>query len=173
LDLAGLAVGGGLFIVPCFSAVQIWAGADKRARVIAAVNVLNAAFIVAGTLIVAQLQKLGITTPVLFLGIGVANLIAMVAIARTLPTNILRDFLTVTFRSLFRLEVVGLENVVKGGPNAIIALNHVSFLDAALAMSFLETNPLSAIDPGIAQRWWAKPFVKLPHALPIDPTKPM
>jgi acyl-[acyl-carrier-protein]-phospholipid O-acyltransferase/long-chain-fatty-acid--[acyl-carrier-protein] ligase len=173
VDLAGLAVGGGLFIVPCFSAVQIWAGADKRARVIAAVNVVNAGFIVAGTLIVAQLQKLGISTPVLFLGIGVANLIVMVAIARTMPTNLLRDFLTVTFRSLFRLEVVGLENVAKAGKNAIIALNHVSFLDAPLAMSFLDTNPLFAIDTGIAQRWWAKPFMKFTHALPIDPTKPM
>jgi acyl-[acyl-carrier-protein]-phospholipid O-acyltransferase/long-chain-fatty-acid--[acyl-carrier-protein] ligase len=173
VDLAVLAIGGGLFIVPCFSAVQIWAGADKRARVIAAVNVLNAGFIVAGTVIVGALQNYHVSAPALFLGIGVANLIAMVAIARTMPTNILRDFLTVTFRSLFRLEVVGLDNVAKGGPNAIIALNHVSFLDAALAMSFLETDPLFAIDTGIAQRWWAKPFVRLTHALPIDPTKPM
>ena len=46
IDLAGLAIAGGLFIVPSFAAVQAWAGADKRARVVAAVNVLNAAFIV-------------------------------------------------------------------------------------------------------------------------------
>src|SRR2546430_9082948 len=44
LDLAGLAIAGGLFIVPTFAAVQAWAGADRRARVVAAVNVLNAAF---------------------------------------------------------------------------------------------------------------------------------
>src|SRR5207237_8942957 len=53
IDLAGLAIAGGLFIVPAFSAVQSWAGADKRARVVAAVNVLNALFIVGGTLMVA------------------------------------------------------------------------------------------------------------------------
>src|SRR5215468_11135539 len=40
LDLAGLAIAGGLFIVPTFAAVQAWAGADRRARVVAAVNVL-------------------------------------------------------------------------------------------------------------------------------------
>src|SRR5215203_3686941 len=40
-DLAGLAVAGGLFIVPAFAAVQAWTTPDKRARVIAAVNVLN------------------------------------------------------------------------------------------------------------------------------------
>jgi acyl-[acyl-carrier-protein]-phospholipid O-acyltransferase/long-chain-fatty-acid--[acyl-carrier-protein] ligase len=173
VDCAGLAIGGGLFIVPVFSAVQIWAGADRRARVIAAVNVLNAGFMAGGSLAVAQMQALGVTVPELFLGIGVGNLIVMVAIARTMPTNLLRDFLTVMFRSLFRLEIVGLENVAKAGKNAIIALNHVSFLDAPLAMSFLDTNPLFAIDTGIAQRWWAKPFMKFTHALPIDPTKPM
>jgi acyl-[acyl-carrier-protein]-phospholipid O-acyltransferase / long-chain-fatty-acid--[acyl-carrier-protein] ligase len=173
VDLAGLAIGGGLFIVPVFSAVQIWAGADKRARVIAAVNVLNAGFMAGGSLAFAEMQAFGATVPALFLGIGVANLIVMVAIARTMPTNLLRDFLTVLFRSLFRLEIVGLENVAKGGKNAIIALNHVSFLDAPLAMSVLDTNPLFAIDTGIAQRWWAKPFMKFTNALPIDPTKPM
>jgi acyl-[acyl-carrier-protein]-phospholipid O-acyltransferase/long-chain-fatty-acid--[acyl-carrier-protein] ligase len=173
IDLAGLAIGGGLFIVPVFSAVQLWAGADKRARVIAAVNVLNAGFMAVGSLAVAELQALGVSVPVLFLAIGAANLIAMVLIARTLPTNLLRDFLTVMYRSFFRLEVKGLENVAKGGPNAIIALNHVSFLDASLALSFLETEPLFAVDTGIAQRWWAKPFLKFTRALPIDPTKPM
>ena len=53
IDLAGLAIAGGLFIVPTFAAVQAWAGADRRARVIAAVNVLNAAFMVGGTIVVA------------------------------------------------------------------------------------------------------------------------
>src|ERR1700761_8515802 len=53
IDLAGLAIAGGLFIVPVFTAVQVWAGDDRRARVVAAVNVLNAAFMVAGALILA------------------------------------------------------------------------------------------------------------------------
>ncbi len=173
IDLAGLAIGGGLFIVPTFSAVQAWAGADRRARVIAAVNVLNAAFIVAGTLIVAQLQALGLSTPALFMMIGAANLIVLVAIAATLPTNLLRDFLTVMFRVLFRLEVTGIENLAKAGPNAIIALNHLSFLDASVALSFLDKEPVFAVDSGIAQRWWAKPFLRMTRAMPLDPTKPM
>src|SRR5439155_23576506 len=73
IDLAGLAIAGGLFIVPAFSAVQSWAGADRRARVVAAVNVLNAAFIVGGTLVIAALQSFGVTLPQLFLMLGIAN----------------------------------------------------------------------------------------------------
>ena len=41
-------IAGGLFIVPAFAAVQAWAGADYRARTVAAVNVLNAAFMTGG-----------------------------------------------------------------------------------------------------------------------------
>jgi acyl-[acyl-carrier-protein]-phospholipid O-acyltransferase/long-chain-fatty-acid--[acyl-carrier-protein] ligase len=85
IDFAGLAIAGGLFIVPSFAAVQTWAGADKRARVVAAVNVLNAAFIVAGTLVVAALQSYGVTLPQLFLLMGVANLVVTALIWRTTP----------------------------------------------------------------------------------------
>ncbi len=173
LDLAGLAISGGLFIVPAFSTVQAWAGADRRARVVAAVNVLNAAGMTAAGIGVAVVQKAGVTPPALFLAIGVANIAVAFVIARTMPTSPLRDFLMVTLRALYRLEMHGLENVAKAGPHPIVALNHVSFLDAAIALSFLEQEPVFAIDHGIAQRWWVKPFLKLTRAMPLDPTKPM
>jgi len=85
IDLAGLAIAGGLYIVPSFAAVQSWAGADKRARVVAAVNVLNAAFIVTGTLVVAALQAFGATLPQLFLLLGVANFVALALVWKTMP----------------------------------------------------------------------------------------
>ena len=73
-DLVGLAIAGGLFIVPAFAAVQAWAGADYRARTVAAVNVLNAAFMTGATIAVAIMQKYGVTVPALFLMIGAATL---------------------------------------------------------------------------------------------------
>jgi len=87
LDLAGIAVGGGLFIVPAFTAVQAWAGADRRARVVAAVNVLNAAFMVGGSLSVAVVQKAGAGMPALFLVLGGANLAVAFLIARSMPAS--------------------------------------------------------------------------------------
>jgi acyl-[acyl-carrier-protein]-phospholipid O-acyltransferase/long-chain-fatty-acid--[acyl-carrier-protein] ligase len=88
IDLAGVAIGGGLFIVPTFAAVQAWAGVDRRARVVAAVNVLNAAFMVAGSFAVALVQQIwGIGTPALFLALGAANFFVAVLIARTMPQS--------------------------------------------------------------------------------------
>jgi acyl-[acyl-carrier-protein]-phospholipid O-acyltransferase/long-chain-fatty-acid--[acyl-carrier-protein] ligase len=173
IDLAGLAIAGGLFIVPVFSAIQAWAGPDRRARVIAAVNVLNAGFMVAGTVVFAALQKANVTIPQLFLLIGVANLIVAFAVGRTMPRSAMRDLLSIIFRTFYRLEVRGLDNFAKGGPNAIIALNHVSFLDAALAMSLTDHPPIFAIDHTIAKRWWVKPFLRFGRALPLDPSKPL
>jgi acyl-[acyl-carrier-protein]-phospholipid O-acyltransferase / long-chain-fatty-acid--[acyl-carrier-protein] ligase len=173
IDLAGLAIAGGLFIVPAFSAVQAWAGADRRARIVAAVNVLNAAFMTVAGVGVALVQRMGATPSMLFLTIGLANFVVMIVIARTMPTSPLRDFLSVLLRVFYRLDVHGLENVAKAGPHPIIALNHVSFLDAAIALSFLEQEPIFAIDHGIAQRWWVNPFLRLARAMPLDPTKPM
>ena len=89
IDLAGLAIGGGLFIVPAFAAVQAWSDADYRARTVAAVNVLNAAFMTGATVLVALLQNFGVTVPVLFLGIGVATFAVALAIRWTMPKDVM------------------------------------------------------------------------------------
>ncbi|MGH6767496.1 MAG: acyl-[ACP]--phospholipid O-acyltransferase, partial [Xanthobacteraceae bacterium] len=173
IDLAGLAIAGGLFIVPVFAAVQAWAGIDRRARVVAGVNVLNAAAMTLSTVAIAVLQLSGATTPVLFMLLGVASVGIAILIGRTMPASALSDALSIIYRALFRIEVHGLENLHKAGPNVIIALNHVSFLDAGLAMSLRSRKPVFAIDVNIAKLWWVKPFLKLTRALPLDPTKPM
>jgi len=85
IDLCGLAIAGGLFIVPAFAAVQAWSGADHRARTVAAVNVLNAAFMTGATIFLAVMQKYGATVPALFVLIGVATLVVALAIWRTMP----------------------------------------------------------------------------------------
>jgi acyl-[acyl-carrier-protein]-phospholipid O-acyltransferase/long-chain-fatty-acid--[acyl-carrier-protein] ligase len=173
IDLAGLAIAGGLYIVPTFAAVQAWAGADRRARVIAGVNVLNAAFMAGSALLVFALQAYGMSTPALFLLLGAGSLLVTVWIGRTMPASALSDALSIIYRALFRIEVKGLENLHKAGHNVIIALNHVSFLDAGLAMSLRSRKPVFAIDVGISKLWWVKPFMKLTRAIPLDPLKPM
>jgi acyl-[acyl-carrier-protein]-phospholipid O-acyltransferase/long-chain-fatty-acid--[acyl-carrier-protein] ligase len=85
IDLCGLAIAGGLFIVPAFAAVQAWSDSGHRARTIAAVNVLNAAFMTGATIAVAIMQKFGVTVPVLFSLIGVATFAVAFAIWRTMP----------------------------------------------------------------------------------------
>jgi acyl-[acyl-carrier-protein]-phospholipid O-acyltransferase/long-chain-fatty-acid--[acyl-carrier-protein] ligase len=80
--LCGLAVAGGLYIVPAFAAVQSWAPPDARARVIAAVNVMNAAYMVAAGAILAGLQAAGIGLSVLFAVLGLLSFGAVLYVTR-------------------------------------------------------------------------------------------
>jgi acyl-[acyl-carrier-protein]-phospholipid O-acyltransferase/long-chain-fatty-acid--[acyl-carrier-protein] ligase len=173
VDLSGLAIAGGLFIVPVFAAVQAWAGADRRARVVAGVNVLNALFMALSSVLVAVLQTAGLTTSALFVLLGLASLLVAIAIGFTMPASAVSDALSILYRTLFRIEVKGIDNLNNAGPNLIIALNHVSFLDAGLALSLRNRKPVFAIDIGISRKWWVRPFVKLTNAIPLDPLKPM
>lgn len=173
IDLAGLAVAGGVFIVPSFAAAQSWAPPEARARIVGAVNVLTAAFMVLGAVAFGAMQGAGVSMAQLFMLIAAICMMSATWIFFTLPTNPLRDFLSILFRSIYRVEVVGMKNFEKAGKNPVIAINHVSFLDGPLVMSMLENDPVFAIDHGIAQKWWVKPFLKLTRAMPLDPTRPL
>ncbi len=173
IGFLGLAVSGGLYIVPSFAAVQAWTEKAMRARIIGAVNVVTAAFMVAGTLALAGLQAMDLSIASLLALVAVLNLIVGVLVFATLPTSPFRDALSILFRAFYQLEVRGLDNVAAAGPNCILALNHVSFLDAPLALSLLDQEPVFAVDSGIAQRWWVRPFLRVTKAMPLDPTRPL
>src|SRR5258708_1221588 len=173
IDLAGLAIGGGLFVVPTFAAAPAMASSDRRARVIAAVNVLNAAFMVVGSVVFAVLQKgAGLSVPMSFVLLGVASLLVAIIIGRTMPASWMNDFLSMVFRAFFRLEVKGLENIDKAGSKTIIALNHVSFLDPPLATAVLPKRPVFAIDVAMSKHWWIQPVLKVMRTMALDPLKP-
>jgi acyl-[acyl-carrier-protein]-phospholipid O-acyltransferase/long-chain-fatty-acid--[acyl-carrier-protein] ligase len=86
--------------------------------------------------------------------------------------QLFRAFLAWGLRLLYRVEITGMENYQAAGPRAVIAVNHVSFLDAALLEAFLPGDPLFAIDTQIAKAWWLKPFLPLADTFAMDPTKP-
>ena len=174
-DVFGLALAGGLFAVPLFSAFQSWAGEDRRARAIAANNVLNAVFMAGAAGVTALLQSslVGLSEPVLITALGALNIGAAVLLFRNLPADFLGDALNLLFRVLFRLEVKGQENVTAAGEHCVLAVNHLSFLDAPVMLALTGKDCVFAIDSGIAQRWWVKPFLKIARAFPMDPTKPL
>jgi len=177
IDVALMAMAGSFLVVPGFAALQAWAEPERRARVIAANNVLNAAVMVLGGLILAVLQVMGLPIYWVVLLLGISSLIAAGFMLYYLPTHPFRDFVSILFRAFFRLEVRGFENLGKAGNAPIYALNHVSFLDGLLAAALSETQdmkpPVFAINAEIAQRWWIRPFLRYMNAYLLDPTKPM
>jgi len=173
VDMAGLAIAGGLLAVPTFTALQAWAAKDVRARRLAGTNALGAALMTAGGLALAGAQKTGASLPFILTGLALANALVAGLMLKYLPTNPLRDLVSMIYRAVFRMEVEGLDNLKKAGDAPILAPNHVSLLDAGLALTLTDRAPTFAVDYEIAKRWWVKPFLRLANALPINPSKPM
>jgi acyl-[acyl-carrier-protein]-phospholipid O-acyltransferase / long-chain-fatty-acid--[acyl-carrier-protein] ligase len=173
LDLFSLAIAGGLFIVPSFAAVQAWAPVDRRARTIAGVNVLNAAFMTASAVGLMGMSAAGISLAGQFMILGAGSLVATALVMRAWGREGLQDLILYIYRVFLSVEVEGREHLPTEGDKAIIAPNHVSLLDAGLMYALLPSHAGFAIDSGMANTWWVKPFLKLAKAWPIDPTRPL
>jgi acyl-[acyl-carrier-protein]-phospholipid O-acyltransferase/long-chain-fatty-acid--[acyl-carrier-protein] ligase len=78
----------GLFVVPIFAAVQAWAGEDRRARVIGAVNTLNSIYMVVGSLTTTLLLKLAnLSEPDALIVLGAFNILAALYCFLRLPKS--------------------------------------------------------------------------------------
>ena len=173
IDLAALAIGGGLYVVPTFAAVQLWSPVDRKARVIAGCNVVSAAFMTVASLALALAQYLGAPLPALLVVVGVACLGVSYAVWRIWARDILKDFGMTLFRLLLRLEVRGEENLPAAGVKAIIAPNHTSLLDAPILHATMPGHTTYAIDTVMSQRSWIAPFLRYVNWHSVDPTRPM
>ena len=173
VDFFVFAFGGGLFVVPSFAAVQAWSAPTERARVIAAGNVMSAAFMVGASLGVALLQAAGISVAWLFFGLAVASFFVVWFVLTKWGQDGVRDFGALLFRALFRVEVRGLENLPAAGTRMLIAPNHVSLIDGPLLHAVLPIDAAFAVDTGIAKAWWAKPFLRAIRHYTLDPSRPL
>ena len=76
LDLLGLGVFGGFYIVPLYAVMQAYAPEKQRAQIIAANNILNALFMVVSAIVaIVVLSVLGLSLPILFALTGLLNLL--------------------------------------------------------------------------------------------------
>ncbi len=172
-DLTGLAIAGGLFTVPLYAILQHESSPEHRARVIASNNIINAFAMAAGALVAAALLSRGITMGQLFALCGLVTIpLAMVA-AWVLRVQLTKSIMRTLLRLVYGVTVDGIEHAEAAMPRAVIAANHASFLDGLLLGAFLPGRPIFAVDTHIAKQWWARPFLALVDALPVDPTNPL
>ncbi len=173
IDMFMIAVSGGLFGVPLYAIVQKESDPAFLARQIAGLNISNALFMVAGSVITAILLAMAMTIPQIFLVMALLNVLVAAYIAQLLPDALFRSVARTVFGWLYGVEVKGLENFEAAGSKVLIIANHTSFLDAALIAAYLPVKVTFAINTHIAQRWWMKPLMKIVDAFPVDPTNPM
>ncbi|WP_028916870.1 MFS transporter [Pseudoxanthomonas sp. J35] len=133
VDLLGIGVFTGFFVVPLFALIQSRTPSSRMSRVFAAVNIQNSGFIVlaAVAVLVAQ-QVLGLSSTQLFLALAIANALVAIWIFSIVPEFLMRFLSWVMVRALYRLRLHGIEKNVPDEGAALLVCNHVSYMDALI-----------------------------------------
>jgi acyl-[acyl-carrier-protein]-phospholipid O-acyltransferase/long-chain-fatty-acid--[acyl-carrier-protein] ligase len=172
LDLVLLSACGGFYSVPLYALIQQRAEPAWRARMVAANNVLNAAFMVVGAAVAAGLATAGADAPRILAATALVNLVAALWSIQLLPSSVLRRLLRGYARLFHGVAVTGLEHYPSPGENAVLVPNHLSYADGPLLAAFLPGDPVFVVDVGQAARWWARPFLTSVEVIHVDPLNP-
>jgi 1-acyl-sn-glycerol-3-phosphate acyltransferase len=169
-DLALLSLFAGLYSVPMYALIQLRSQPTHRARIIAANNILNALFMIASSVIAGLLLKAGFSVPQVFLLVGLANAVVAFYIFMLVPEYLLRFVAWVASRIVYRFKVRGDEHIPVQGA-AILACNHVSFVDAVLLMAASPRPIYFVMDHRIFRFPVLGWLFRLARAIPIAPQK--
>ncbi|WP_226667784.1 MFS transporter [Microbulbifer aggregans] len=132
VNLTLIGIFGGFYIVPLYSMMQERSAPEIRARIIAVNNVLNAVFMVVAALLgIVFLNMLEASIPQFFLVIALMNAAVAVFVFTKVPEFAMRLLIWLLSHTMYRVKHQGLEQVPEEGA-AIIACNHVSYVDALL-----------------------------------------
>ncbi|MEP6907559.1 MAG: MFS transporter [Pseudoxanthomonas sp.] len=144
MDLVGIGLFTGFFVVPLFALIQSRTPRGELSRVIAGMNIQNAAFIVLAAVvsILLQMKQLsvwgytlpmpGLSIPQLFLALAIANVVVAIYIFTLVPEFLMRFLSWVLVRSLYRLRLHGIEKNIPDKGAALLVCNHVSYMDALI-----------------------------------------
>ncbi len=133
--LAALGFSGGLFIVPLNSLLQELSPPAEKGRLIAATNIGGAfGMLLAAGLFTLLKSVLRLDAPLVFLVCGLGTLAGTAYVLRLLPEALGRLLLWLFTHSIYRVKVLGRENLPDRGP-ALLVSNHVSYVDGLLILA--------------------------------------
>jgi 1-acyl-sn-glycerol-3-phosphate acyltransferase len=132
IDFVAIGIFGGLYIVPLYAMIQERTEEKTRARTIAAVNIMNALFMVVSELsgiLFLGIFKLGI--PEFFLILAIMNAVVALYIYTTIPEFAMRFLIWIITHTMYRVTHRNLQKIPDEGP-AVLVCNHVSYMDALI-----------------------------------------
>src|SRR6185437_14507627 len=166
--LALLGFSGGFFIVPVAALLQHKPSKETKGEVQATANLLSfvGVFLASGAhwLLAQQLQLSPLA--IFFVG-GVMTLVGAIYVLWLLPDALLRFVLWFLTRTVYRIRVMGRENVPsKGG--ALFVSNHLSLADAMLLLASTNRNVRFMMYKAHYELPWIRPFARMLGVIPIS-----
>jgi acyl-[acyl-carrier-protein]-phospholipid O-acyltransferase / long-chain-fatty-acid--[acyl-carrier-protein] ligase len=169
--LAALGFFGGFFIVPISAMLQHRPARDQKGGVLAAANLVSwiGIFLASGIFYLCA-SVLKLSAPQIFLVVAVATLAATIYLLFLLPDALLRFFLWCLTNSIYRIRIVGRDNIpAKGG--ALFVCNHLSFADALLMIAATDRPVRFLMIKSIYESRWIHPFAKILGTIPVSSTQ--
>jgi acyl-[acyl-carrier-protein]-phospholipid O-acyltransferase/long-chain-fatty-acid--[acyl-carrier-protein] ligase len=172
LWLAAAGFAGGLYIVPLNAFLQENAAPGEKGRLQAANSFSNAIGIVLAAGLLYLLHDIFHKSPSWIVGaVGLMSLATTAFIAWTVPAPAMRFLIWAASRVLFRVRIVGAENIPNNG-SALIVSNHVSYADAVLIGSITPRLIRFLMWEPIYQNRWVNPICRLFQAIPLPKHSP-
>jgi acyl-[acyl-carrier-protein]-phospholipid O-acyltransferase/long-chain-fatty-acid--[acyl-carrier-protein] ligase len=173
--LAGLGIFGGFFAVPVNALIQHRPAPDRKGGVIAAANLLSfiAGSVASGVYFLlthpwaAQAGLRGLTARGVFMAGAAFTLAGTVYVLYLLPDWFLRLLLFFLTRTLYRIKVIGRDNVPERG-GALFVCNHLSFVDVLLLQASTDRPIRFLMYQPIYDMPFVKPFARMMRAIPIS-----
>jgi 1-acyl-sn-glycerol-3-phosphate acyltransferase len=139
-DLGLFAVCCGIVGLPLRMLQQERSSEQTRARLIASKGMMNAAFMVLGSMLLIGLLALGASVPQILAFVAIAHVVIAIYTYSAVPEFIFRFMCFCLAHVLYRLKVSGLEHIPARGA-AVLACNHVTSVDW-LILSAVSPRPI-------------------------------
>jgi acyl-[acyl-carrier-protein]-phospholipid O-acyltransferase / long-chain-fatty-acid--[acyl-carrier-protein] ligase len=166
--LAGLGIFGGFFAVPVNALIQHRPAADKKGGVIAAANLLSFIAGAGASGVYYLLTRFGhLNARGVFLAGAVFTLAGTIYVLYLLPDWFLRLLLFFLTHTLYRIKVIGRDNVPEKG-GALFVSNHMSFVDVLLMQASTDRPIRFLMFQNIYDRPVVKQFAQMMRAIPIS-----
>jgi len=170
LDFFFIGIFGGIFIVPLYTLMQHKAPSHMGSRIVASNNIWNSVFMVSAAVTAIICFKIGLDIKQIFLLVSVLNIGVTLILLWKLPEHFYLTFFAIAIRCLYRLRVIGADNIPRTG-GALIVANHVSFIDPLIIAAASHRPPRYMMDKAYYDIPWLKWFFVTSKSIPVTPKK--
>jgi len=155
--------------VPLVSFLQQRSPEHARGAILAANNALTFSLVILGAGVFYLISgTLGLGGRTIFLLIGLFMAAVAVVAARALARETLRLLLWPIVHAMYRIRVVGLENLPREG-GALLVPNHVTWVDGFILAMSLPGYIRFVVYAEYFERWWSAWFGRVARVIKIVP----
>jgi len=166
--LATLGFSAGFFIVPLNALLQHRPVPEVKGSVIAMANLMTFVGMLVATAFYWVLSSFLHLTPLqIFLTSSLLTVFATVYVCWLQPDSLMRLVLWLLTHSVYRIRVVGRENIPERG-GALFVSNHMSFVDALLLIGSTDRRIRFLMEEELYERRFIKPFARMMRVIPIS-----